>query len=829
MRHRKKPRERFCFHRRIPTAAALLFVLGQTGGALDAFASGERVESADQLCDPRTDPCVIRQVIETVDGAVLDFGMRTVRIGDGGRIVSGSGDLAVVCGRFEADTAGVAIELRGDDPSGVRGGGHVDLRVRRSCSGGSSVPCLNDTDCAARGAGVCSVGSGDVRLGGRVLGSSTAPGHLLIHAAGDVDILADVTIEGSTKQSDGGSITVTAAGDIRVHSRIQLRSGGSGTGGDVHLAAGGDLRVIESIDVRGGDFDGGIIDLAAAGSIFVEQDLRADSSAGSGFGGTVALRADGDLIVSGGGPANRLLVATDGHTSAENAGGDGGPQSLFAGGRIQIGEFVRLSSRGAAPDGTGDRIEIAGAEISVRGEIFTSGEGGESPGGSVLATATQSLNFNQTSRIDSSGARGGGDIDVSAGGTLVHDGRISAAGRGASPAGAISLVADAAVRVGGEILVDGRSDGLTGVVLLSGCDVYIGPQAVIDNKPDGAVNRVHVRDYFQSAPGALIRTGDGGENVVVFGDASRPPELGGKHLPSVRTILDPELSSCVTCSATSTRDQRSCDDGIACTVDRCTEGGCEHLGVDALCESSRACFRAVCEPMTGCREVPAPGAPCSSDGNVCTDDVCDGSGVCQHRPNELPCGAEGLCGAEGVCTAGLCTPDERDGFVSAQLKIARREPSIDSRFTVKASFLRADPVLDLTTQGVTVEVGDAAGPVFHSSFVPAGGFTRRRVRIGSSPAARMESADSGRPIVYVFRDADGEIASGLRRAIVRLHPGGAMATAKFFIRTIGLESAVDLRAATLALQLAAHPPDGTCLSARRLACAGGVRRLRCLL
>ncbi len=815
----------------MPAATALLFVIGPAGDASDALGSRARVDHADELCDLSVDPCVIQEAIETVDGAVLDFGLRTLRIEGSGRIVSEGGDLTVLCGRFQAETAGVAVELGGDALSGVRAGGRaggrLDLRARRACSRGPSVPCLTDSYCAARGAGACSIGSGDVRLGGRVLGSAAEPGHLLIDAAGEVDILAELTLDGTTRQSDGGSVTVTAAGDIRVHARIELRSGGAGTGGDVHLAAGGDVHIFEPIDVRGGDFDGGIIDLAATGSILVEDDLRADASAGSGFGGTVALRAEGDLIVSGGGRANRLLVVTDGHTSVENSGGDGGPQSLFAGGRIELGEFVRLSSRGSAPDGAGDRIEIAGEEVLVRGEVLATGAGGESAGGSVLVSASKNLTLTETCRIDTSGSRGGGAVDVSAGGSIVHDGRISAAARRASPAGAISLVSDAAVRVGGEIFVDGRSDGLTGVVLLSGCDVSVGPGAVIDNKPGDAANRLTARGHFFSAPGALIRAGDGGENVVVFGDATRPPALSGRHQPAVRTILDPRLTSCMTCSAAATRSQWSCDDGIACTVDRCIDGACEHRSDDTLCESSGPCLRGVCDPNTGCAEVPAAGTPCSSDGNECTDDVCDASGVCQHDSNTLPCGAEGLCGGEGTCADGLCTPDESSGFLSARLKIGWHAASGDSRITIKSTVLRADPFFDPGTQGVTLEIGDVAGSVFHTSFVPAGGFTRRRNRIARGLTDGMEAAGAGGPIVYVFSNPRGDIAGGLRRATVRLLPGGVMAKTKFLVRRKGLETAGDLPAVTLALLIGADPSVGTCVSARGLACRGGGRRLRC--
>ena len=37
-----------------------------------------------------------------------------------------------------------------------------------------------------------------------------------------------------------------------------------------------------------------------------------------------------------------------------------------------------------------------------------------------------------------------------------------------------------------------------------------------------------------------------------------------------------------------------------------------------------------------CQREPA-GTGCESDANVCTDDVCDASGTCQHEPNTAPC------------------------------------------------------------------------------------------------------------------------------------------------------------------------------------------------
>jgi hypothetical protein len=47
----------------------------------------------------------------------------------------------------------------------------------------------------------------------------------------------------------------------------------------------------------------------------------------------------------------------------------------------------------------------------------------------------------------------------------------------------------------------------------------------------------------------------------------------------------------------------------------------------------------------------APGAACTSDQNQCTDDTCDGSGICLYTNNSGPC-SEGCM--DGTCSAGDC-------------------------------------------------------------------------------------------------------------------------------------------------------------------------------
>ena len=103
-----------------------------------------------------------------------------------------------------------------------------------------------------------------------------------------------------------------------------------------------------------------------------------------------------------------------------------------------------------------------------------------------------------------------------------------------------------------------------------------------------------------------------------------------------------------------------CDDGLFCNgADLCLDGTCgTHRGDP--CRLLGECH--------GCDETrdqclsPA-GAECTEDGNVCTDDLCDGAGFCSHVPNTsaclAPCVQESLC-QDGACIPGtvpvVCTP-----------------------------------------------------------------------------------------------------------------------------------------------------------------------------
>lgn len=69
----------------------------------------------------------------------------------------------------------------------------------------------------------------------------------------------------------------------------------------------------------------------------------------------------------------------------------------------------------------------------------------------------------------------------------------------------------------------------------------------------------------------------------------------------------------------------ACDDGNAVSGDCCS----------ATCEAE-------------------PPAPCASDGNDCTTDVCDGAGLCAHVANQAPCDDGLFCNGADTCSGGAC-------------------------------------------------------------------------------------------------------------------------------------------------------------------------------
>jgi len=97
----------------------------------------------------------------------------------------------------------------------------------------------------------------------------------------------------------------------------------------------------------------------------------------------------------------------------------------------------------------------------------------------------------------------------------------------------------------------------------------------------------------------------------------------------------------------------SCNGSSAnCPVDGFVNEGTVCRAADGECDIAEQCTggNGAC-PADG---FVANGDPCSTDGNVCTDDVCDGAGDCDHNPNTDPCDDGLFCTTGDACSAGAC-------------------------------------------------------------------------------------------------------------------------------------------------------------------------------
>jgi hypothetical protein len=126
-------------------------------------------------------------------------------------------------------------------------------------------------------------------------------------------------------------------------------------------------------------------------------------------------------------------------------------------------------------------------------------------------------------------------------------------------------------------------------------------------------------------------------------------QLASKGTPCVRGCADAavEMGECASgeCQA-GTAPLQSCSDHDACTDDVCADGVCSHLPRN--CNDGQLCTLDDCSPALGCTHTTTP---CPDDGNACTVEGCDDGGNCLHTP--LACDDGNACTADS-CTVGKC-------------------------------------------------------------------------------------------------------------------------------------------------------------------------------
>jgi YVTN family beta-propeller protein/cysteine-rich repeat protein len=141
------------------------------------------------------------------------------------------------------------------------------------------------------------------------------------------------------------------------------------------------------------------------------------------------------------------------------------------------------------------------------------------------------------------------------------------------------------------------------------------------------------------------------------GLCTHPNEPAGTACPSDGNVCTDDVCDGAG-ACTHPPNAASCDDGLFCNgADTCSGGACtDHRGDP--CAGGGECADACNEAADDC--IAAAATPCTSDGNVCTDDVCDGAGACIHPVNTAPCDDGLFCNGADTCSGGACTDHAGD-------------------------------------------------------------------------------------------------------------------------------------------------------------------------
>lgn len=254
-----------------------------------------------------------------------------------------------------------------------------------------------------------------------------------------------------------------------------------------------------------------------------------------------------------------------------------------------------------------------------------------------------------------------------------------------------------------------------------------------------------------------------------------------------------------------------CDDGIFCNgPDLCVAGSCLfHTGNP--CVFGPQCAN-ICNELGSTCNLSA-GTSCSVDSNVCTDDVCDGSGACTATPNSDPCDDGDFCTLSDVCSAGACTAAAGGRLDDARFKSTVKPGAASDRLIMKsespASALTGLP----TDTGMTLKFFDSARAEFFSSTIPASAFADRK----------------GDGTNFRFRDRDGAIvsANGVERISVKIRASGDVVKIKAKARGIDVSGAVGQSSGAVSVLFGADPAGSPCFTGRDMFCTGSLTKRTC--
>lgn len=478
---------------------------------LALFPIAAQATTADDLCAPDADPCVVSTSVSVTPDSNIDVGQRHLVVANRGILAVGSGAITIQ-----------AAELT------VEAGGQMTAR-------GSSV---------VKG-GTITAEAGAITINGKIDASGAPGGSVKLVSNGQLTVAQDIDADSRSAAHDGGLIDLQGA-DIVVTAASSLTATGGtgGLGGDITVEATGGV-VIDGLAYAAGG-EGGLVDISAGGDVNLgalgTALIAANGLAQGGSGGQVIVSADDRLTMNG------TLQATGHSGTVETGGGNGGSIVVLAESLTTTRTAATMTVAAGAPDGSGGIIQINAAfgPVEYAGKLIATGTGVDGAGGTILIEAADSVTL--AGPISGNGGLGGGaSVIVKSEAALTVPSTAAITVTSTGPGGTISLTAATQMSVQGDLTGNGDPGGAND---LAACTVDIGAASVLKVQGVSGSNTLTGRDRTIVA-GKLLADPVTGTNKIRYAGAPYAPQIlpGAQFTPPA--VLSEE-DSIVPCNPVST-------------------------------------------------------------------------------------------------------------------------------------------------------------------------------------------------------------------------------------------------------------------------------------
>jgi len=822
--------------------------------------------SADDICAPTEDPCVIDEVIDVIGGP-LDFGTRTVRVTGSGKLRGNT--IVIQCGEFVVDVGGLTQTAVIE---GTGSAAEFEVTAVLGCSGDPTVGCMTDGTCVTLGIGTCSEGSGSIHIDGRINVAGDPAGDVLIRARQDITVETKINANGGNLSTDGGLIRIFAEyGSIVLNGEITAATGtvsgypgASSEGGEVEIEAWIDATINGDIDVRGYE-TGGFLDIGVGRDLLITGSINGSGGGGEyAYGGTIQIASGEDTTVqkaSPTSPAPRLSNDGGGFFYTDPygyygywRGGNGGQQFFGVYGDLTLGKGAIIQSHsGPGNDAYGGEIELyVLGSATIDGKITSKGNlnPGDGSGGLIDFDAMKGLSIGPDGEIDTASVRGG-YIFIRADEFIDMQGLVDAHGTTGSyyysygGAGYLDISGYADMTLGGRLRSGASYSGAD--IFVDVCRLTVEDGGKIHNtagapSDNGYDNYITVRESMRvEANGEILADAlGGGRNRFDYRDPNKPPVLLGTVDPPPTLDVNPSMIGCPVCGNVEIDQGESCDDGNTTSGDGCRDDCQAELCIaqtpgfptTALCDDSNACTADLCDPAAGCSNPVSceEGIVCTADACVagacehtpddaacddnddCTDDICSLTSGCVHADlTGNPCDDGDICTTPGTCDDGRCQVGAGGDTVSDRVSAKFKSGPANDKLVIKSELPLTQFTTSPTTTGMRFVVVDAAdGPVFDAT-VPPGGFEDRR----------------GDGTSFRFKDKTGVIAGGISSAKIKKSLGKGIAKLRLKTRDTEMTGAQDQVQITISFLFGTDAATDECMTGRRIPCTPAATKTSC--